>query len=174
MYTCSGTSLFITWMGAQLQFRASSRHLLLASPFLLALLSTGMRAQTSATFGDVIQLGGTPSDIVLDESRHRLYLVNTPASRVDVYDYSGKTLLGSIGVGTAPLGAGISMDNAFLYVANHDSSSLSVITLDSAVANSAVNTISLPAKPQSVEVGADGRALISTDGSGTAGGRIRC
>ena len=88
MYTCVGTSLFIAWMGAQLQFRAFLRRLLFISPFLLALLSTNIRAQTSATFGDVIQFGGTPSDIVLDESRHRLYLVNTPASRVDVYDYS--------------------------------------------------------------------------------------
>ena len=37
-----------------------------------------------ATFGNVIQLpGGTPSDIVLDELRHRLYLVNNNTSQVD-------------------------------------------------------------------------------------------
>jgi len=81
MYTCSGTSLFITWLGAPLQFCASTRRLLVASPFLLALLTTGIRAQTSATFGDVIQLGGTPSDIVLDEGRHRLYRLNAEPLR---------------------------------------------------------------------------------------------
>src|ERR1700738_3974580 len=95
------------------------------------LLVTSLHAQASATFGDVIQLGGTPSDIVLDESRQRLYLINAPASRVDVYDYAGQTLLNSITVGQLPLSGAMSMDNTFLYVGNHDSSSLSVISLAS-------------------------------------------
>lgn len=136
---------------------------------LCAVLAQGIRAQSSsAAFGEVISLGGTPSDIVLDESRQRLYLVNSPANRVDVYDYSGKTLLGSIGVGQAPLAAAMSMDNAFLYVTNHDSSSLSVISLGSSDLGSLTNTVALPAKPQGVEVGADGRVVICTDGSGTS------
>jgi DNA-binding beta-propeller fold protein YncE len=116
----------------------------------------------------LISLGGTPSDIVLDESRQRLYLVNSPGNRVDVYDYAGKALLGSIGVGQAPLAVAMSMDNSFLYVTNHDSSSLSVINLGSSTLGSLTNTIALPAKPQGVEVGADGRVLICTDGSGTS------
>ena len=136
---------------------------------LCAVLIQGTRAQTtSATFGEVISLGGTPSDIVLDESRQRLYFVNSPGNRVDIYDYSAKNLLGSIGVGQAPLAAAMSMDNSFLYVTNHDSSSLSVINLNSSGTGSLVATISLPAKPQGVEVGADGRVLICTDGSGTS------
>src|SRR5215469_8481525 len=95
---------------------------------LCAVLVPGIGAQTtSATFGELISLGGTPSDIVLDESRQRLYLENSPGNRVDVYDYAGKALLGSIGVGQAPLAVAMSMDNSFLYVTNHDSSSLSVI-----------------------------------------------
>lgn len=134
----------------------------------IAFLATApdyLRAQTSATFGEVIALGGTPSDVVLDESRQRLYLVNAPASRVDVYDYAAKQLIGSISVGLTPLSAAISMDGAFLYVTNHDSSSLSVINLSGSTP--VAGTVSLPAKPQGVEVGADGRAVISTDGSGT-------
>src|SRR5689334_19013601 len=97
----------------------------------LALLAAApaLRSQSSATFGEVIALGGTPSDIVLDESRQRLYLVNSPANRVDVYDYSAKMLLDSISVGQAPLAAAMSLDNAFLYVTNRGDSSLSVITL---------------------------------------------
>src|ERR1700678_2543983 len=80
----------------------------------------GLRAQTSATFGQVIALGEIPSDIVLDESRQRLYLVNTTANRIDVYDYAGQSVIGSIAGGNRPLGAALSGDNAFLYVANHD------------------------------------------------------
>ena len=86
--------------------------------------------QTGATFGTVVQLGATPSDIVLDESRQRLYLVNNAGNRVDIYDYAAQSLLGSVTVGTAPLGAAMSMDNSFLYVANHDSSSISIINLN--------------------------------------------
>jgi DNA-binding beta-propeller fold protein YncE len=133
---------------------------------LLTLAAAGAHAQ--ATFGEVIPFSGTPADLVLDEGRGRLYLVSTSGNRVDVYDYRAKVLAGSIGVGQAPLGAAISMDGAFLYVANHDSSTLSVIDLSVAPLGGVVNTVSLPAKPQGVEAGFDGRVLICTDGSGTA------
>jgi YVTN family beta-propeller protein len=123
-----------------------------------------MNAQ--ATFGDVVRLGTTPSDIVLDESRSRVYLVNSSANSVQVWDYAQKTLLGSIAVGTRPLGAAMSMDNAYLYVTNHDSSTLSVISLASGF-GAVVNTVALPAQPEGVAVGTDGRAVICTDGSST-------
>ena len=119
-----------------------------------------------STFGEVIRLGGTPSDIILDESRQRLYLVNTNANRVDVYSYAEKKLLGSVGVGSLPFAAAMSMDNAWLYVSNNGGSSLSVLDLGLGI-GSPKTTISLPARPEGVEVGADGRVLISTQGSGT-------
>jgi len=131
------------------------------------LLAHSLHAQSSgATFGDVISLGGTPSDIVLDESRQRLYLVNSSGNRVDIYDYSAQAVVGQIGVGQNPLAAAMSMDGAFLYVSNHDDSSLTVINLTGS-SPVMVNTMALPAKPQGLEVGADGRVLIATDGSGT-------
>jgi len=132
--------------------------------FILSLFAGWVEAQ--ATFGDVVRLGTTPSDIVLDESRQRLYLVNASANAVQVWDYNGQALLGSITVGTRPLAAAMSLDNSFLYVTNHDSSSLSVISLASGI-GAVINTVSLPAQPEGVAVGADGRAVISTDGSST-------
>jgi hypothetical protein len=46
------------------------------------LLLPAALAQTGgATFGDVVRLGGTPSDVVLDETRGRLYLVRQAANR---------------------------------------------------------------------------------------------
>jgi len=132
-------------------------------------LSACLQAQTTgATFGDVIKLGSTPSDVVLDESRGRLYLVNSPANRVDVYSYTQNTLLGSIRVGTLPYAAAMSMDSGHLYVTNNTSSTLSVIDLGSGI-GSVSASISLPAnvKPEGVEVGNDGRVLISTQGTGT-------
>ena len=115
----------------------------------------------------MVRLGTTPSDIVLDESRSRLYLVNSSANSVQVWDYSQQTLLGSITVGTRPLGGAMSMDNQFLYVTNHDDSTLSVISLAPSGIGAVINTVALPAQPEGVAVGIDGRAVISTDGSST-------
>ena len=127
---------------------------------------TPLRAQTTgATFGTVISLGATPADMVLDESRGKIYLVNTAASRVDILSTSSNAIVGSIAVGTSPLSAAMSMDNAYLYVTNGGSLSLSVIDLNQ---GKVTQTITLPAAPQGVEVGADGVAVVSTLGN-TAG-----
>src|SRR6266849_5776586 len=115
-----------------------------------------------ATFGEVIRLGGTPSDIVLDEPRGRLYLVNSSTNAVDIYDYTNQILSASIRVGATPLAAAISMDGRYLYVSNNKSASLSVIDL---AASQVQQTVSLPSSPQGVEVGADGRVLITTEGT---------
>lgn len=135
--------------------------------FVLLGLSLGLsvRAQSSgSTFGEVISLGGTPYDVVLDESRGVLYLVNANANKIDIYDYVNKQMSGSIAVGTFPTGAAMSMDNNYLYVTNTQSSTLSVINLNGQFVQ---NNISLPAKPEGIAVGVDGRALITTQGTGT-------
>ncbi|MBI4888996.1 MAG: hypothetical protein HY821_00135, partial [Acidobacteria bacterium] len=140
-------------------------------PLLTLICSLGapLRAQTTAaTFGEIIRLGTTPSDIVLDESRGRLYLVNTSANRVDVWDYNTKSKLTPIAVGRGPLAAAMSMDNQYLYVTNAGTtispdSTLSVVDLGRGQVEA---TVPLPARPQGVEVGYDGRVLISTLGTG--------
>src|SRR6266849_377241 len=73
---------------------------------------------TSATFGQIVSLGGTPSDIVLDELRGRLYLVNSAANRVDILSTADQKKIGAIGVGITPLSAAISLDGAYLFVTN--------------------------------------------------------
>lgn len=116
-----------------------------------------------ATFGEVVRLGYTASDVILDESRECLYLVNTNANRVDIYSYRDKGLVGWIPVGNTPLAAALSPDNAWLYVANNMSATLSVID---AGTRGVVQTVSLPARPEGVAVGGDGRVLITTQGTG--------
>jgi len=134
--------------------------------FTVALAVAGAaRAQTTgATFGDVIRLAGTPSDIVLDEVRGRLYLINQSTNRVDIYDYVGGQLAGSIPVGTSPLAGAMSIDGQYLYVSNNGSASLTSINLNS---SSVDQTVSLTASPEGLEVGADGRVLITTNGTST-------
>src|SRR5207248_308747 len=61
----------------------------------------------------------------------------------------------------------ISMDGNWLYVTNSGNTSLSVIDLTQ---GHVVQTVLLPSAPQGVEVGADGRALISMVGAGVVAG----
>ncbi len=119
---------------------------------------------TGASFGTVISLGGTPSDAIWDETRGRIYLVNSAANRVDILDTATNKVIKNIRVGTFPLAGAISMDGAFLYVTNTSSASLSVIDLGN---DSVVTSVSLPAKPEGVSVGVDGRVVITTQGTGT-------
>jgi DNA-binding beta-propeller fold protein YncE len=153
----------------------------------LVVLSLGLavwqplRAQTSvgATFGQVIPLqGGTPSDIVLDELRHRLYLINNNIAQVSIFDYEQKRVVGSISVGARPISGAISMDGNFLYVASGVTTTqlasgaplLNVIDLS---AGHTVSTQTLKAAPQGVEVGSDGTVLISTLGTGVVAGQAQ-
>jgi YVTN family beta-propeller protein len=118
---------------------------------------------TGASFGKVVNLGGEPRDIVLDELRGRLYLVNANANRVDIYDYREGRVTGSITVGTFPNAGAMSPDASRLYVTNVTSGSMTEIELGT---DQVRNTVSLPARPEGVAVGADGRVLITTQGTG--------
>jgi YVTN family beta-propeller protein len=115
------------------------------------------------TFGQVIALGGTPSDVVLDETRQQIYLVNSTKNRVDIFSIATQSVVRSIGVGNGPLAAALSMDARYLYVTNSRSSTLSVIDLGAGL--QVIQTVTLPAVPEGVAVGLDGRALIGTLGT---------
>ncbi|MDX1980533.1 MAG: hypothetical protein SFV51_09715 [Bryobacteraceae bacterium] len=141
-------------------------RVLMAGLVLAGFTAIGRAQSVGATFGQTIPLGGTPADFVLDEARGRLYLVNTPASRVDVLDIDSNQVVSSFPVGLQPFAAAISMDGGFLYVTNNGNSTLSVIDLNLNVVS---QNVTLPAKPEGVEVGLDGRVLISTQGTGNQG-----
>ena len=143
-----------------------SRSSALAFVLAAMALPTGLlRGQSAAaTFGKVIALGATPSDVILDQSRNRLYLVNTAANRIDIFSTTTNAVVGNIAVGQGPLAAAISMDNAWLYVTNGISLNVSVIDLTSGTFGTVTQTVTMPTQPQGVAVGSDGRALISTLG----------
>ncbi len=126
------------------------------------ILTVALHAQTTqqaSTFGQIINLGYTPSDVVLDESRGFLYVVNSNSNRVDIVNTGTEKMTQSILVGKAPLAAAMSPDNSTLYVTNSGSSTVSIIDLKF---DSVTQTVALPAAPQGVAVGGDGRALVST------------
>src|SRR5687768_13862352 len=117
-----------------------------------------------ATFGTGVTVVGGVADIVLDEARNRLYLVNSNRNRVEVYSIAQRRFLDPIAVEGFPLAAAISRNSGVLYVTAHDGGALLVINLDTM---QPVQRISLPAKPEGVAVGGDERVLISTVGTGT-------
>ncbi|MDZ4800572.1 MAG: beta-propeller fold lactonase family protein, partial [Bryobacteraceae bacterium] len=130
---------------------------------LLAAVLLLVAAAYSATFGTVVSVVGGAADIVLDEPRGRLYLVNTAQTRVEVYSIAQRRVLSTVRTDSLPLAAALSRDGRFLYVTCYDATSVNVINLETL----AITTrISLPAKPEGIAVGGDGKALISTIGTG--------
>src|SRR5256885_17236655 len=94
-----------------------------------------------ATFGTVAAALGA-ADIVLDEARGRVYLINSNLNRVQVYSIAQRTFLAPITTGTQPLAGALSPDGKFLYVTCFAQSSLYVIDLDRGVVP---RRVSLPA-----------------------------
>jgi YVTN family beta-propeller protein len=115
--------------------------------------------QQASTFGQIINLGYTPSDLVLDQTRGLLYVVNSNSNRVDIVGIASQKTVQSILVGKTPLAAAMSKDNSTLYVTNSAASTVSIIDLNF---KAVTQTVALPAAPQGVAVGGDGRALVST------------
>lgn len=119
----------------------------------------------AATFGTVTTVVGSVSDLVLDESRRRLYLVNGSQNRLEVYSLPPNPirLIQTVSLDSLPLAAAISRDGSRLYVACHNASNLNIINLDTLAV---VERPSIPARPEGLAVGADERVLITTIGTG--------
>src|SRR4051794_15845832 len=116
---------------------------------------------SAATFGTPVSVLGAASDLVLDESRRRLYIVNSTANRIDVYNTAQRTFLTPIATDTLPVAGAISRSGKYLYITCYSASTLDVIDLD---AGTVVKKVSIPAAPEGIAVGADERVLITTIG----------
>jgi len=126
----------------------------------------------AATFGTVVPHTQPLADLVIDEARKRLYVVNTYTSTVEVCatNVSPPRLTNSIKTDATPLSLALSPEKPptlphFLYVACYDGSTLDIIDLTSA--NFSSVSKQLDAKPQGVAVGYNGIVLVSTVGTGT-------
>src|SRR3954453_2127619 len=134
----------------------------------LLLLLSGLPS-LAATLGTVVP---TPplADLVLDEARRRLYVVNPISSPVQVFatNVSPPRLTTTIKTAATPLSIAISRETPnprYLYVACYDGATLDIIDLNSA--NFSSVSKQLDAKPQGVAVGFNGKVLITTIGTGT-------
>src|ERR1039458_7941174 len=125
----------------------------------------------AATFGTVVAHPVPVTDLVIDEARKRLYVVNLASNAatniVEVYatNVSPPKLLSTIKTDATPLSVAMSRSGRYLYVACYDGSALDIVDLNSA----AFSMVSkgLDAKPQAVAVGFNEQVLITTIGTGT-------
>lgn len=120
-----------------------------------------------ATFGTTVPVLGGGADIVLDEARNRLYLVNSSQSRIEVFQTNFNPPRAGTAIRTdgQPVSAALSRDRRYLYVTCYDASALDIIDL-SAATPTVTGRVTLPAKPEGLAIGGDGRALITTIGTG--------
>jgi DNA-binding beta-propeller fold protein YncE len=104
-----------------------------------------------ATFGTVVPHTLPVADLVLDEARKRVYLVNTYENQVDVYSTATNPPSSSTSVKTSatPLAIAMSRSGKFLYVACYDASTLDIIDLTSA--SFSKTSVTLAAKPEGVQ-----------------------
>ena len=121
----------------------------------------------AATFGTVVPHAQPLADLVIDESRRRLYVVNTASNQVEVYatNVNPPRQTNIVKTEATPLAIAMSRSGRYLYVACYDASSLDVIDLNSATF--AITSVTLAAKPEGVAVGFNEKVLISTIGTGT-------
>jgi uncharacterized protein (TIGR03437 family) len=140
-------------------------HLMHLLRRLLPLALAGMPA-FCATFGTVVtgSGGASYSDILLDEAHKNVYVVDSSANRIDVYSLQTKAFLSSIKTDTQPVSIAISRDGKTLYATAYTASALDIVDLTKSTL-AVTGKISLPASPEGVAVGADGRVLISTVGN---------
>ncbi len=119
-----------------------------------------------ATFGTVVTGSGGASyaDILLDEGHKNVYLVDSSANRIDVYSLQTKAFLAPIRTDAQPVSIAISPDGTKLYATAYTGSVLDIIDLTKSTL-AVTSKISLPASPEGVAVGGDGRVLISTVGN---------
>ena len=134
-------------------------------PLLVCVLS--VLPSWSATFGTVVAHPQSLADLVLDEARKRIYLVDTYSNQVDVYSTASNppSLVTTINTDATPLAVAMSRSGKSLYVACYTASTLDIFDLTSAAFSK--TSVSLGANPEGVAVGYNELVLISTIGTGT-------
>jgi len=125
----------------------------------------------SATFGTPVQHPSPLVDLAYDSARKRLYVLSPLSNTLEVYDTTAKvpTLLakgGTITVDANPVSMALSWPvsgaSRYLYVACYTGGVIDQIDLATLTRT---GTISLPANPEAVAIGFDGKLLISTIGT---------
>ena len=132
----------------------------------LLVFSLSALPSLAATFGTVVAHSQPLADLVLDEARRRIYVVNTASNQVEVYatNTNPPRQTNIIKTDAVPLAAAMSRSGKSLYVACYGASALDIIDLTSATFAS--RSVTLAASPEGLSVGFNEKLLVSTIGTG--------
>ena len=86
----------------------------------MTLLTAGAGRSVAATFGTVVPIGGTPSDIALDEPRGVLYISDFGCACIDVMSLGDHTIRTSINVAPFPTAIALSPSGQYLVSVHHN------------------------------------------------------
>jgi uncharacterized protein (TIGR03437 family) len=130
------------------------------------LIPISARAATPV-FGSVIAIGGTPSDIALDEARGQLYVADMGAGLIDVVSTADNTVHSSINVPPFPGALALSPDGHYLLVAQYCNGGPASPACTNAVTSIDLTTgtkqeFALASAPLGIAFMKDGRALVVT------------
>jgi len=142
--------------------RSTTRRAGLATGILLGLALLLPAAAQAASFFNFE--GGQVRPLALSSDRSRLYAVNTPDNRVEIFAVSGAGLnrIGSVSVGMEPVSVALRNDGE-LWVTNHLSDSVSIVDVSTSPAR-VVRTLLVGDEPSDVVFAGPGgnRAFITT------------
>lgn len=125
-----------------------------------------MPAFGGSIFGSTVPIGGSASDIALDESRGALYIANFGAAAIDVMSTSDNTVHSSINVPAWPGALALSPDSRYLVIAHYcngpttPACSNALTSID--LTQNSQETFSLSSPPLGVAFLAAGQALVVT------------
>jgi uncharacterized protein (TIGR03437 family) len=127
------------------------------------------RPAAAATFGNVVPIGGSASDIALDESRGLLYIADFAGNRVDVMDIKSLAVQTSINVGPQPGAIAISPDYQYLLVTQYSNTAVANPTQNGVtlinLTNNTQQTFTTGTSPLAAAFLADDTAMIITTGA---------
>jgi uncharacterized protein (TIGR03437 family) len=135
-------------------------------PIVISALSAGVAASAATGFGTVVPIGGTASDIVLDEARGVLYIANLGGNTIQVMSMADNAIHTSMNVAANPISMSISPDGRYLLVAHYGNwtatdPNKNLITLINLTDNTRA-TYSTSDPPLGVAFVSNGEALIVT------------
>jgi YVTN family beta-propeller protein len=137
--------------------RRPVRCIPLLSAAALALLSEATRAEAASPF--VAFESGQVRPLALSPDGKRLYAVNTPDNRLEIYRVrsAGLKHIGSVTVGLEPV-AVAARDNDEVWVVNHLSDSVSVVDVSQPASARVTRTLLVGDEPRDIVFGGPGKA----------------
>ncbi len=114
----------------------------------IALLTAGAGRSVAATFGTVVPIGGTASDIALDEPRSVLYIADFGSATIDVMSLADNTIHTSFNVAPFPAAISLAPSGQFLVVVHYANYGTSTTTGATPAGGNLVTVIDLNTQNQ--------------------------